>query len=283
MKRKLILIYLCLSGLLAASGSVPKQGEGKTVVQGNRVGEWPAAARATPQAVRENPKDGLKYVWIPAGAFMMGCSPGDNECFDAEKPAHRVTIIKGFWIGQTEVTVGAWKRFAAASGEGLPMALDARPELAKDNMPMIDVNWYAATAYCRWAGGRLPSEAEWEYAGRGGSTAARYGKVDEIAWYGANSGGKPHEVAQKPPNGFGLYDVLGNVFEWVGDWYDDHYYPSSPSQDPPGAESSSLRGLRGGSYQWNAPFARLSDRHAEYPEVADPDFGARCVWETGKP
>jgi len=242
-----------------------------------------AEAAQAPGVVWENPKDGLKYVWIPPGAFMMGCSPGDNECSEEEKPAHQVTLARGFWIGQTEVTVAAWKRFAAASGGGLPWALEARPDLVKDNMPMTNVSWYAATDYCHWIGGRLPTEAEWEYAARGGSGEARYGKLDAIAWYAGNSGGNPHAVGQKLANAFGLYDVLGNVFEWVNDWYDDHYYAQSPAHDPAGAPSSTLRGLRGGSYQWDNRFARLSDRHAEYPEVANPDFGVRCVWMVDKP
>ncbi|MGD1154674.1 MAG: formylglycine-generating enzyme family protein [Terriglobia bacterium] len=283
MKWKLTLISFCLSVLLAASGSVPKHGGGKMVVQRNNTGARPAVAGAIPGAVRVNPKDGLKYVWIPPGTFMMGCSPGDNECFDEEKPAHQVRITKGFWIGQTELTVAAWKRFAAASGRGLPLSLEAHPDWAGDDQPMIDVTWFGAAAYCRWAGGRLPTEAEWEYAARGGSAEARYGKVDEIAWYEVNSGGRAHEVAQKRPNGFGLYDMLGNVWEWVNDWYDDHYYPHSPSQDPPGAKSSTLRALRGGSWQFRASFARASDRHAEYPEVANPDFGVRCVWKANSP
>src|ERR1019366_6872059 len=137
--------------------------------------------------------------------------------------------------------------------------------------------WNEAQAYCSWAGGRLPTEAEWEYSARAGSTAARYGDLDEIAWYANNSGrqrldidrilkedpsnnGKRlgengngmHEVGQKRANGFGLYDVLGNVTEWVNDWYDEKYYQISPSQDPTGPTSGTLHVLRGGSW-YNAP------------------------------
>ncbi len=275
MKSKHILVAIGLAALLTVGVSIYQTAILKTEPQS-------AGAGPTPGAVRENPKDGLKYVWIPPGIFMMGCSTGDNECFDPEKPAHQVKIARGFWIGQTEVTVAAWKRFAAASGHGMPMYLEAHPDLAKDDMPMTEVNWHAAAAYCKWAGGRLPTEAEWEYAARGGSNEVR--PLNEIAWYNDNSGGHAHAVALKRPNGYGLYDMLGNAFEWVNDGYDDHYYPHSPSVDPAGPWSSNMRGLRGGSYQWGAQFTRLSDRHAEYPEVGNPDFGLRCVWSAaGKP
>ena len=120
----------------------------------------------TPPQVRENPKDGLKYVWIPPGTFMMGCSPGDNECHVSEKPSHRVTIPKGFWIGQTEVAVGAYKRFAAATGRQMPGAPSFNSGWADDMMPIVNVTWDDAREYCTWAGGRLLTEVEWEYSAR---------------------------------------------------------------------------------------------------------------------
>jgi serine/threonine-protein kinase len=265
-------------------------------------------------ATRVNPKDGLKYVWIPPGTFMMGCSPADNECADNEKPPHQVTITKGFWLGQTEVTVGAYKRFAEATGRQMPpepLSFSWRPlnSLWRDEaMPIVKVTWDDAQAYCVWAGGRLPTEAEWEYAARAGSTAARYGDMDEIAWYADNSGRQRldsgriwkedeatypqrlgengngmHEVGQKRANVFGLYDILGNVWEWVNDWYDQNYYRKSPSQDPPGPAIGQLRILRGGSW-FNFPgLVRVSYRFGVDPAYRNVSVGFRCGGEVFAP
>jgi serine/threonine-protein kinase len=222
---------------------------------------WSAKAGESKGEVRVNPTDGLKYVWIPPGTFMMGCSPGDNECYDVEKPAHQVTITKGFWLGQTEVTVGVYKRFAAGTGKYMPPAPNFNGDWV-DSMPIVDMTWNDANSYCTWAGGRLPTEAEWEYAARAGSTGARYGSLNEVAWYSANSGDQPHPVGEKRANGFGLYDMLGNVSEWVNDLYDDNYYQISPSQDPIGPTSGRLtqRVARGGSWSDLPRIVRVSYR-----------------------
>ena len=233
--------------------------------------------------VRENPKDGLKYTWIPPGTFMMGCSPGDNECDNGEKPAHQVTITKGFWMGQTEVTVGAFKRFVKAAKRKMPPAPDFNGRWATDAMPIVNVTWDEAHDFCSWAGGRLPSEAEWEYAGRGGSAEARYGRIDEIAWYRNNSGSQTHEVAGKRPNSFGLFDVLGNVSEWVNDWYDENYYQHSPSQDPSGATSGQGRVLRGGSWVNDPGDVRVSGRDRGVPGARSNGNGVRCAQEADSP
>ena len=232
--------------------------------------------------VRENPKDGLKYVWIPSGTFQMGCSPGDNECEDYEKPSHQVTISKGFWMGQTEVTVGAYKRFAAATGRRMGDAPSYISGWGNEDMPIVDVTWYDAQAYCRWAGGRLPTEAEWEYAARAGSREARYASLDEVAWYSANSGSQTHPVGEKRANGFGLYDMLGNVWEWVNDWYDKHYYQNSPSQDPSGPASGSLRVLRGGAWVVDPRNVRVSLRFGYNPGFRS-GVGFRCGGEVAGP
>ncbi len=236
-----------------------------------------------PRSARKNPRDGLMYIWFPPGTFMMGCSAGDNECSSEEKPAHQVTLSHGYWIGQTEVTVDAYERFAGIPKLGAqPASNGARslPGAAEtgDTMPIVDVTWDEATQYCKWAGGRLPTEAEWEYAARAGSTEARYGPLDEIAWYQENSMNSAHEVGTKQGNRFGLFDTLGNVWEWVNDWYDGSYYSRSPAVDPPGPDSGQMRVLRGGSFLNPGKLVRLSDRGRSEPESRTNYFGLRCVW-----
>jgi len=258
--------------------------------------------------VRVNSKDGLKYVWIPPGTFTMGCSPGDKECYDFEKPPHQVAITDGYWLGQTEVTVGAYKRFAGATERQMPpepvfQGRPLSPGWADEAMPIVDVTWDDAQTYCRWVGGRLPSEAEWEYAARAGSTAAWYGDLDEIAWYADNSGRQRldsptlwrkeneanyekrlnengngvHQVAQKRANDFGLFDMLGNVWEWVFDWWDQSFYLNSPPQDPGGPTSGTEHLLRGGSWLGRPRDVRASLRNRRNPADKDFDLGFRCA------
>jgi TPR repeat protein/formylglycine-generating enzyme required for sulfatase activity len=214
-----------------------------------------------------NPKDGLTYVWIPPGRFLMGCSPADSECSGAEKPAHEVTITEGFWLGQTPVTQQAYQRVTGQSPSHFKGA----------NLPVEFVNWFEAQSYCSAIGGRLPTEAEWEYSARAGSTGARYGNLDEIAWYSGNSGNKTHEVGQKQANAWGLYDMLGNVWQWTADWFGD--YQSGEQNDPSGAESGQFRMLRGGSWSSLARLrlVRVSYRCGVPPSSRGGDMGLRCV------
>jgi formylglycine-generating enzyme required for sulfatase activity len=222
------------------------------------------------RSIQSNPKDDLMYVWIPPGTFRMGCSPGDNECNDDEKPAHSVTISKGFWMGQTPVTQAAYQRVTGANPS----------DFHGDRLPVENVTWEEAAAYCTAVGMRLPTEAEWEYAARAGSTASRYGDVDAIAWYTGNSRYQMHEVGQKQPNAWNLYDMLGNVWQWTADWYDAGYYMQSPSQDPRGPSSGSYRAGRGGSWIVSAESVRASVRYFNGPNLREFDyFGFRCVGE----
>ena len=287
MKRKLILIGICLMVLFIAILSIPKEREAEAGLlsggQSTKIGAQPANVGPLPGTVRENSKDGLKYVWIAPGTFMMGCSPGDDECSDEEKPAHQVTISKGFWMGQTDVTVGAYKRYVKAARGKMPPAPDFNGRWAADAMPIVNVTWDEARDFCSWAGGRLPSEAEWEYAARAGSAEARYGKIDEITWYRNNSGNQTHAVAGKRPNSFGLFDVLGNASEWVNDWYDKNYYQHSPSQDPSGPTSGQERVVRGGSWVNDPGDARVSGRDRGIPSARSNGDGVRCAREADSP
>jgi len=230
--------------------------------------------------VQVNPKDGLKYAWVPPGTFAMGCSPGDNDCASSENPPHQVTLTKGFWMGQTEVPVGAYISYTTATRQKMPShAPRIYDGWANANLPIVSVTWYEASQYCAWAGGRLPTEAEWEYAARGGTLRARYGSLDEIAWYKDDSAGRTHEVAAKVPNPFFLFDMLGNVWEWVQDWYDPNYYQNSPAQDPPGPSTGQQRSLRGGSWIIDPWMVRVSDRYSLSPGANSNFFGFRCVVE----
>jgi formylglycine-generating enzyme required for sulfatase activity len=230
---------------------------------------------------RRNAKDRQTYVWIPAGTFRMGCTDGDKECYEDERPAHTVQITNGFWIGQTEVSVSAFEIFADLKGVVVP------PGQKGSRYPVHAVVWDEANAYCNWAGGRLPTEAEWEYAARAGTSNVRYGALDAIAWTSQNSGHTVHEVAKKEPNAYGLYDMLGNVWEWTADWYAAKYYEQSPAADPTGPPAGDTlvskgvdmptRTIRGGAWIGFPGVARASYRYWFIPNLRVANIGFRCV------
>lgn len=229
----------------------------------------------------------------------MGCSPNDSECNDDEKPSRRVRITRGFWLGQTEVTQAAYLKLIGTN----PSYFKA-PE-----NPVDSVNWNEARSYCEAFGGRLPSEAEWEYAARAGTAGPRYGQLDAVAWYADNSGNRglnsirtyekdahkdatkyveilqkngnrPHQVKQKQPNSWGLYDMLGNVWEWVSDWFEEDYRKLPwPAIDPKGPDSGTERVLRGGCWGLYPYNARASSRFHSVPTDNVFYSGFRCVRE----
>jgi formylglycine-generating enzyme required for sulfatase activity len=218
--------------------------------------ERPPAVPAVPgtTGVKTNPKDGQMYVWIPEGMFTMGCSDNDPACEDDEKPPHVVDIPRGFWLGRTEVV---------------------QPD---SSLPAVEVSWAAARARCEAAGGRLPTEAEWEYAARGGTSTRYYGTLQAIAWYDDNSDGQRHPVGTKAANRFGLHDMLGNVSEWVLDRYYNKYSDDSDPIDvdlPLAANASAV--ARGGSWVSDADGVRASRRLQMETDAEEPHIGFRCA------
>ncbi len=224
-------------------------------------------------------RDGLKYVWIGPGTFTMGCSPNDSECEPDEKPAHQVTLSKGFWMGQTPVTVAAWKRYAAAIKRNtvpIPTKNDSVTTVNSDDQaPVVAVTWEEAQAYCWWAGGlRLPTEAQWEYAARAGSTGARYGDLEKIAM---------KDSLQRVPslalNAWNLYNMLGSVWQWTADWYSDKYYTPAAATDPRNAARGDFPALRGGSWNSDPQVVRASGRSGDRPASRNFSVGFRCNGE----
>jgi len=209
---------------------------------------------------------GMEFVYIQPGRFTMG-SPSNESGRDNDERQHQVTLTKGFYMQTTEVTQGQWQR-----------VMGSNPSWFKncgDDCPVEEVSWNDAQDFIRRLNQRegtdkyrLPTEAEWEYAARAGSTT-RFcfgndnGQLGQYAWYDNNSGSKPHSVAQKKPNAWGLYDMHGNVWEWVQDWYGN--YPSGSVTDPTGPSSGSSRVFRGGSWNAGAGDCRSAYRYRSTP------------------
>ncbi|MDP8222376.1 MAG: SUMF1/EgtB/PvdO family nonheme iron enzyme [Candidatus Lernaella stagnicola] len=206
-------------------------------------------------------------VHIPAGWFQMGCSSGDSECDNDEKPSKRV-YVEGFFMDAHEVTQAEYQRVTGTNPSHFPGC---------PTCPVEMVSWHDARNYCAKVGKSLPTEAEWEYAARGGTTGVRYGNLDSIAWYSKNSGLKIHPVGQKQPNAYGLFDMLGNVWEWCEDGYDENWYSRMPERNPKNESQSQFRVLRGGCWI-NLPLnVRASYRYRFLPTITDSNFGFRCV------
>lgn len=217
-----------------------------------------AAEPESPQAqeTMQGPQDGLEYVRIPSGSFEMGCVPDDSRCAENEKPRHHVEIPKAFWLGRTLVTVAAYKKYVAAAARAMPEAPPFDTGWSQEDHPITNVRWDDAAAFCAWAGGRLPTEAEWEYAARGGHDGRIYPWGASITHDEANYAGTGRQdrwestspVAAFAANDFGLHDMAGNVFQWCSDWYDPRAYASSGFLAPRGPARGVQRALRGGSW-----------------------------------
>ncbi len=237
------------------------------VVVGNLRGTVTSAvAKLTVNPEPPGPIGTVGFVWIPSGAFLMGSPTGELGSTDAIQ--HRVYISREFWISDHEVTQAEYQAVMGGyTAQLLPS--NFKGDL---NRPVEMVSWTDAVTYCgaltqreRATGRiteqqayRLPTEAEWEYAARAGTTGLRYGDLDAVAWYGGNSGRETHPVKQKAANAWGLYDMLGNVFEWCSDWHGK--YPTGSVADPIGPSSGFHRVVRGGSWKYAAESATSAVR-----------------------
>jgi formylglycine-generating enzyme required for sulfatase activity len=245
-------------------------------------------------------------VHMEGGTFTMGNDMGSDD----EKPAHKVTITS-FYFGKYEVTNRDFKKFVDATGyktdaenpdssnfkNGLaPRGANngswnsdskGMPLPASDSMkPVCNISWNDANAYLKWLSKetgkqfRLPTEAEWEYASKGGNKSKGYkyagsNNVGEVAWFSGNAENKSHVIGQKLPNEAGIYDMSGNIQEWCSDWYSDTYYKVSPDKDPKGPEISKGRILRGGSWGSQETRMRVTYRNRSFPYNSALDFGFR--------
>lgn len=218
----------------------------------------------------------LNMAMIPSGGFFMG-SPG-NEGGPDESPRREV-YLDAFCIDKHEVTEAAYKEFSAATGRQMP----EQPTWSASTYPVVNIDWDSAAAYCEAAGKRLPTEAEWEKAARGGAiTRYSFGDdekgLDDYAWYHANSGGQSHPVGLKKPNQYGVYDMAGNVWEWVADRYGANYYKTAPAENPKGPGSGQQRVLRGGSWNFFDVSPRPGDRASDFPSSRSQRGGFRCAF-----
>jgi formylglycine-generating enzyme required for sulfatase activity len=194
---------------------------------------------------------GIELVLVPAGKYMRGASPGDSEAYRDEREPHEVLITKSFYLGVYEVTQSEWQKLMGSNPSHFKGA----------RLPVENVSWNDTQEFLGKSKGlRLPTEGEWEYACRARTSGSRYGELDQVAWYGSNSGNTLHPVGGKQANIFGLYDMLGNVYEWCSDWYGD-YGPKS-QVDPSGPSSGGSRVCRGGSWSNYGRFCRASCRYS---------------------
>lgn len=240
------------------------------------------ASPKIPDKVTPSPGDimtnsiGMKLVYIPAGEFMMGSNGGGSN----EKPVHKVRISQGFYMGQCEVTQGQYRAVMGKS----PSSIKG------DNNPVETVSWDDATEFCRKLSEKegqtytLPSEAQWEYACRAGtstvfSSGNSESSLGDYAWYGYKVGKTTHPVGTKKPNDFGLYDMHGNVWEWCSDWYGGGYYSGRPDIDPQGPDTGSRRVLRGGSLSSSPWICRSAYHYRGAPGITLYDLGFRVVME----
>ncbi len=231
-----------------------------------------------------SPEDGMVMAYIPFGEFSMGSEIGDSD----ERPVHLV-YLDSFWMDQTEVTNAQYALCEQSGACTLPESTNYT-DSDYANHPVVEVSWHNAQSYCEWSGRRLPTEAEWEYAARGGLEGKVYPWGDDLTYVSAacRSNSICGEqaslgVGRLGSNVYGLYDMAGNVGEWVADWYDPSYYEKSPQSNPPGPDTGYSRIRRSGSYygtgQYIGGYVRVADRFRENPDYTGIFVGFRCAMD----
>jgi len=232
----------------------------------------------------------IEFVLIPPGTFNMGCSASQQYgCASQENPVHQVTLTNAFYLGRYEVTQAQWQARMGSNPSNFQSASTQVPLAQVPQRPVEGVSWNTVQGFLSQTGMRLPTEAEWEYAYRAGTTTAFHGytgqlggtnvdsQVGNIGWIGSNSNNQTRPVGGKLGNGFGLHDMAGNVGEWLNDWYGSSYYSTSPSVDPPGAASGQNRVVRGGLYFTDSRFSRASNRDNYAPNYSGSFIGFRVA------
>ncbi|MDR2690543.1 MAG: formylglycine-generating enzyme family protein [Azoarcus sp.] len=221
----------------------------------------------------------MEFVLIPSGSFPMGCDSDEKGCDDDESPRHQVTISQPFYLGKHEVTQAQWVKVMGHN----PSYFEGYDK------PVERVSWNEIQIFIerlnRKEGTdkyRLPTEAEWEYAARAGTTSAYsfgndVGQADQYVWHNGNSGEQTHPVGHKQPNSWGLYDMHGNVYEWVQDWYDENYYALGAATDPSGPAEGSRRVLRGSVWCDGMENLRSAHRNHDSPDFQSENYGFRLA------
>ena len=230
--------------------------------------------------------DRASMVLIPAGQFTMG----RDDTVPDEQPTHRVSL-DAFYIDRYEVTVAHYAKFLESEDSEPPFLWQEARRGHNDEKPVLGVDWHDAAAYCRWVGKRLSTEAEWEKAARGPDGRiypwgndppthdhANFGH-EKTKGYAALATVGSFEMGKSP---YGVYDLAGNIWEWVADRYDEHYYQHSPEQNPRGPTTGPLRALRGGAWNSAPTVLASANRNANVPSARRSDVGFRCAQDAPK-
>lgn len=227
--------------------------------------------------------DNNYWVKVEGGSFIMGCNKGDKDCYPDEIPAHKVTL-NSFLIGRFEVTVKQYRDYCIKTGKTMP----SEPAGGwLDDYPIVSITWTEANEYAKYYGCRLPSEAEWEYAAKGGNKSKGYlyagsNNYDEVGWSYENSDKSLHPVGQKAPNELGLYDMSGNAWEWCNDNYEIFYYESSPTNNPKGPTTGIGKVNRGGCFAFDYPLMNTHHRRCSDANAKGTGTGFRLVKDLKK-